>query len=116
MKRCAAVVWACIFAGLAGPAWAAVDPGPGNPRKGAALVRKNGCGTCHATGAKGESRNEKAPPFRALAERYPLENLEEAFAEGITVGHEGLEMPEFQFTPGQIDDLLAFIRSLTPQR
>jgi cytochrome c len=113
MKPRAVAVWACLLAGLAGPAGAAVDPGPGNPRKGAALVRKNGCGSCHATGPTGTSRNEKAPPFRTLSERYPLENLEEAFAEGITVGHEGLEMPEFEFTPGEIDDLLAYIRSLT---
>jgi cytochrome c len=113
MKRCAAAVLACILAASAGSATATVDPGPGNPRKGAALVRKSGCGSCHATGVKGDSRNDKAPPFRTLAERYPLENLEEAFAEGITVGHEGLEMPEFQFTPAQIDDLLAYIRSLT---
>jgi mono/diheme cytochrome c family protein len=99
--------------GVGHGASAAMDPGPGNPKKGAALIRKNGCASCHATGPKGDSPNAKAPAFRTLIERYPLENLEEAFAEGISVGHEGLEMPEFEFTPAQIDDLLAYLRGLS---
>ena len=30
--------------------------------------------------------------------------LQEALAEGIGVGHETRQMPEFQFDPAQIDD------------
>ena len=37
-------------------------------------------------------------------------DLEEAFADGITTGHP--EMPRFQFEPDQIDDLIAFFKSL----
>jgi mono/diheme cytochrome c family protein len=68
------------------------------------------CGVCHAVGRTGASANPLSPPFRNLAARYPLSDLEEALAEGITVGHSG--MPEFVFSPRQIDDLLAYMRSL----
>lgn len=84
-------------------------------RNGAAIARKN-CGACHAIGKTGESGNPKAPAFRTLAAKYPLDNLQEALAEGIVVGHEGTDMPEFTLTPRQIDDLIAHIRSVTPKR
>ena len=70
------------------------------------------CGRCHAIGKTGESANPKSPPFRYLSRRYPLSDLQEALAEGIIVGHEGLEMPQFQFSPGMIDALLAYMDSV----
>lgn len=51
-----------------------------------------------------------APPFRELHKRYPVENLEEAFAEGISTGHP--TMPEFRFAPDQIANLVAVLKSL----
>jgi mono/diheme cytochrome c family protein len=51
-----------------------------------------------------------APPFRVLHQRYPIENLAEALAEGIVTGHSA--MPEFTFTPDEIDALLTYIGSL----
>ena len=45
-------------------------------------------------GFPGRARSPKAPPFRALHERYPVENLSEALAEGIRTGHP--EMPQFE--------------------
>jgi hypothetical protein len=50
--------------------------------------------------------------FRYLSRRYRLSDLEEALAEGIIVGHEGLEMPQFQFSPVMIDALLAYMTSV----
>ena len=87
----------------------------GNPKRGEALAKAN-CSACHAIGRRGASPNPKSPPFRTLAERYPIESLQEALAEGISVGHEGLEMPEFQFTPAQIDDLSAYLNSINRKR
>jgi mono/diheme cytochrome c family protein len=78
---------------------------------GLALAKKN-CARCHAIGKTGESPNSEAPPFREIVSRYPVETLAEAFAEGITVGHEA--MPEFSFAPEEIEDLLAYISSLNP--
>jgi cytochrome c len=69
------------------------------------------CSRCHAVGTTAASVNPKSP-FRTLAQKYPLENLEEALGEGITVGHEGLEMPHFQLDAGQIEALISYIASV----
>lgn len=79
---------------------------------GKALVEAN-CAPCHATGAQGDSPNSKAPAFRELSKRYPVDALEEAFAEGIVTGHEG--MPEFEASPQQIDDIVAYLGSIQAQ-
>lgn len=54
-----------------------------------------------------------APPFRTLSQNYPLNSLEEAFGEGILVGHP--DMPEFLLEPAQIDHLLAYLNSIQSQ-
>jgi cytochrome c len=72
------------------------------------------CATCHVIGKKGQSPNPKAPRFATLAQRYPLDNLAEAFSEGILVGHG--PMPEFQFEPDQIEGLIAYLRSIQSPR
>ena len=69
------------------------------------------CKACHAIGLKGKSPDHMAPPFRSLARKYPLENLQEGFAEGIVVGHSD-GMPSFRLTPGQIGSFLAYLRSI----
>lgn len=79
---------------------------------GRALASAN-CSPCHAIGRTGASPNPKSPPLRTLASRYRLQDLEEAFAEGIVVGHEGQEMPEFVLEPAEIDALLAYIGSVS---
>ncbi|UZX11362.1 cytochrome c [Methylocystis sp. MJC1] len=77
-----------------------------------ASIAKSNCSRCHAVGRTGASANPKSPPFRYLARKYPLSNLEEALGEGILVGHEGPEMPQFQFDAKQIEALLAYLASI----
>ena len=72
------------------------------------------CARCHAIGTEGESTHPMAPPFRTLSQSYPVNALEEAFAEGILVGHP--DMPEFRLEPQQIDNLLAYLDSIQVQR
>lgn len=72
------------------------------------------CARCHAIGAEGESTHPMAPPFRTLSRNYPVTALEEAFAEGILVGHR--DMPEFRLEPQQIDDLVAYLNSIQERR
>jgi len=79
--------------------------------RGRAIAEKN-CSRCHATGPTGESPVQPAPPFRVLPQRYPVQNLAEALAEGIVTGHP--MMPEFTFAPDEIDALLTYIDSLAP--
>jgi cytochrome c len=68
------------------------------------------CGSCHQTGRVGQSPLKVAPPFRTLHQRYPVENLAEALAEGIVTGHP--TMPQFRLDPGQVGDFIAYLKSL----
>lgn len=76
---------------------------------GRALVETN-CARCHAIGIDDTSQHPEAPAFRTLSERYPLDALEEAFAEGIYVGHP--DMPEFVAEPEQIAAIIAYLETL----
>lgn len=78
-------------------------------QRGLTFVRVN-CDQCHAIYKVGASPLAIAPPFRTLHLKYPVENLAEAFAEGISTGHP--TMPEFQLDPGQVGDVIAYLKSL----
>jgi cytochrome c len=101
-----------VLSALAGllPAAAVAAP-QGDPEQGKSLLTAN-CSRCHAVGMTGESQHEKAPPFRQVVTRYPVDNLEEALAEGIMSGHP--DMPEFSFTAGEIASILAYLDGLKP--
>ncbi len=75
-------------------------------------IAESYCGRCHNIGRTGDSPRPTAPPFRTLADRYPVEQLAEALAEGIVTGHP--DMPEFTFEPDDIGALLAFLEDLNP--
>ena len=79
-------------------------------RRGLAFAQAN-CSRCHAIGRSGASPFAPAPPFRTLHLRYPIEDLEEPLAEGIVTGHPA--MPEFQLDPGQVGDIIAYLKSLS---
>jgi cytochrome c len=102
-----------IVAGVIGAIALGILPAhaAGNVQRGKIIAETN-CGGCHALGTTGASPNAKSPPFRTLSKKFKLENLEESLAEGITVGHQGMEMPEFQFDPPQIDDFIAYLKSV----
>lgn len=68
------------------------------------------CASCHAVGQSGESPAPEAPPFRRLSESYRVSALEEALAEGISVGHPA--MPEFRFSPEDVDALVRYLQSI----
>ena len=80
-----------------------------NVLAGKAFAQAN-CSHCHSIDKFTLSSLAIAPPFRTLHERYPVESLEEALAEGIMTGHPS--MPEFKLDPGQIGDLISFLKSL----
>lgn len=70
----------------------------------------NNCARCHAIDKVSPSPLKIAPPFRILHNRYPIETIAEALAEGIQTGHP--TMPMFQLDPDQIHDLLAYLKTL----
>jgi len=94
---------------IAAPAWAA-----GNKARGEFYAREN-CSTCHAVGPVGLSPYPLAPPFRILPRKYDVDGLAEALAEGIVVGNTGArQMPTFILSVDEIDDLIAYLKSLEP--
>ncbi|QIJ74188.1 c-type cytochrome [Methylobacterium sp. NI91] len=78
-------------------------------QRGETIARTN-CARCHAIGRVGASRLAEAPPFRELHHRYPVTDLGEALAEGITTGHPS--MPEFRLDPDQAQALIAYLQTL----
>ena len=68
------------------------------------------CAECHSVTESGDSPHKEAPPFRTFATKWPLENLEEALAEGIVTGHP--DMPAFVFEPDEIDAFIEYLHSL----
>jgi cytochrome c len=78
-------------------------------KRGEALLQRD-CAKCHAIGRSGESPDKKAPPLRALGQRYPIEALEEALGEGIMSGHP--DMPEFQFDADDVGAIISYLKSI----
>ena len=78
-------------------------------QRGLVFVRTH-CAKCHAIDRISSSPLAAAPPFRKLHERYPVETLQESLAEGIVTGHPA--MPEFQLDPGQVNDVITYVKSL----
>jgi len=114
MGRQAAQI-AALLAGLtlaAAPAVAQTDRPRGDADAvalGRSLVVRN-CSLCHAVGRSDVSAKPGAPAFRDLSQRYAVEALGEALAEGILTGHP--EMPEFRFAPHEVDAILRYLKSI----
>jgi mono/diheme cytochrome c family protein len=93
---------------LASHAWAQPVLEPAAQR-GQSLARTH-CARCHSIDRVSPSPLAVAPPFRTLHNKYPVENLEEAMAEGLSTGHP--TMPEFRFDIDQVNDFIAFLKTL----
>jgi cytochrome c len=77
---------------------------------GKALLQAS-CARCHSIAATGESPLAKAPPLRKVYLQYPIEQLEEGFAEGMGSRHR--DMPQIQFSPDQVEAILNYLGSIT---
>lgn len=77
--------------------------------KGSAIATER-CSRCHAVTLDDQSAHAQAPPFRALAARYPIESLAEALAEGILTGHP--DMPQFEFSGPEVGQFLDYLADL----
>ena len=72
------------------------------------------CISCHEDEPGAISPHPEAPNLTTLSDAYPVELLDEAFAEGIMVGHP--DMPEFKLQPNQITALIAYLESIQIRR
>lgn len=107
-QRLFPAVGSMALAAAAGLAAAAEDPA-GDIGRGRAMAERL-CAGCHAISGPGPSPLPEAPLFSRFERRWPVEYLEEALAEGIVTGHAA--MPEFVFSPDEIGDLLAYLKSV----
>ncbi|MBI1406763.1 MAG: cytochrome c [Caulobacter sp.] len=71
------------------------------------------CSSCHAIGSFGDSPLREAPRFRDLYRQFEIEDLSEALAEGIVVGHG--PMPVWVYEPEEVAALVGYLKSLEPQ-
>ncbi len=103
VRLAAAAFAACML-------WAA-EAGAQTPaaQRGLNYLRAN-CARCHSIDKVSESPFKLAPPFRDLHKRYPVESLQEAFAEGISTGHQN--MPEYRLDGDQIGDVISYLKTL----
>jgi cytochrome c len=96
-----------LLATVRGSAVAAEDA---SAAAGKALLEAN-CARCHSIAATGESPLPKAPPLRQVYLKYPIEQLEEGFAEGMGSRHR--DMPQIQFAPDQVEAILNYLGNIT---
>lgn len=82
--------------------------------RGEGSVRRR-CSACHAVSLDDLSPNPRSPPLRDIASRYPVDNLEEALAEGIYVGHKS-PMPPFALEADEIADITAYLKQLNARQ
>ena len=92
-----------------GPASGALAA-PTDASQGKALLEKN-CGRCHSLEATGTSPLPQAPPLREVYLKYPIDQLEEGFAEGMGSRHR--DMPQIQFSEDQVAAILNYLGSIT---
>jgi len=78
--------------------------------EGKAVLEKNG-GRCHSLEATGTSPLPQAPPLREVYPKYPNDQLEEGFAEGMGSRHR--DMPQIQFSDDQVAAILNYLGSIT---
>jgi mono/diheme cytochrome c family protein len=78
-------------------------------RSGIEIARAE-CASCHAIGRSGPSPHPEALEFRRFSRFYPVEDLDEALAEGIYIGHP--DMPVFRFEPDEVEALVDYIQSV----
>jgi mono/diheme cytochrome c family protein len=104
-SRQAAVAW-FIFMTLGASGACAAEAS----NSGKTILEQN-CGRCHSLAAEGASPLPQAPPLREVYLKYPIDQLEEGFAEGMGSKHR--DMPQIQFSPEQVAAILSYLGSIT---
>jgi cytochrome c len=100
---------ALAVAMMLGGATAAAEPQSPAAQRGQTFLRVN-CVQCHAIDKISESPLKIAPPFRTLHLKYPVETLRNPLMEGVITNHP--TMPAFRLDPGQVTDVIAYLKTL----
>ncbi len=110
MRRSTNLLFVFWLSLLASGANAYAAGSSGNKIDGKMLLQKN-CSRCHSIEATGQSPLAQAPPLREVYLKYPIEQLEYGFAEGMGSKHQ--EMPQIQFSSEQVSAILNYLGSIT---
>jgi len=94
---------------IGGAAYAAAE---GSLERGAALVVRN-CTQCHSVGRTGGSPDHAAPPLTSLYRYGKMSDLAMALRQGLLAKHPA--MPEFRFTPAELEDVMSYLRAIQEQ-
>jgi mono/diheme cytochrome c family protein len=78
--------------------------------EGKALLETN-CGRCHSIDATGASPLPQAPALREIYLKYPIDQLQEGFAEGMGSRHR--DMPQIPFSDDQVAAILNYLGGIT---
>ena len=62
-------------------------------------ILEQNCGRCHSLATEARARCRRPPPLREVYLKYPIDQLEEGFAEGMGSKHR--DMPQIQFSPSK---------------
>lgn len=95
---------ALILAGLfaSAPACAA-------DAKHGAVIAKRWCAACHVVASDQQSASADVPPFADIARRRDPRDL------AVFLADPHPKMPDMNLSRGEIDDIVAYIRSLDPR-
>src|SRR5581483_139213 len=104
LARCLVPAVAVLMVMNAAPAPAA------DAASGKALLEAH-CARCHSIEASGASPLPKAPPLREVYLKYPIEQLEEGFAEGMGSRHR--DMPQIPFSEDEVEAILVYLGGIT---
>ena len=88
------------------------EAGASEAASGKLLLEQN-CARCHSIEPTGESPLPKAPPLRQVYLKFPIQELESGFAEGMGSRHK--DMPQIQFSSEQVAAILAYLGDITGQ-
>ncbi len=82
-------------------------------QEGQKLAEAN-CSGCHAIGLSGSSPNHTALEFRNFYRQHPLLTLRASITQGVLATH--TKMPQFNLSSEKVDQVVAYMNSLSSQR
>ncbi len=91
--------------------WPALAAGATSSSADGKQLLEKTCARCHAIEATGDSPLKQAPPLRDVYRKYPAQELQFEFAEGMGSRHK--EMPQIQFSSEQVDAILTYLSEIS---
>lgn len=119
ISLCVLAAVGAIVGGCAGNQPSAAAAGGGNPQRGSALIRQNGCGSCHVIPGIEEATGDVGPPLTGVGRRIYLAGVVRNTPEGMVAWLRnpqavvpGNAMPNMQLDERDARDIAAYLYTL----